>query len=119
MRNLEQFVLQISNLNKILHVFLNTYENKFYEMKFLFQLLNAEDCIHAVGQGAIAIECRQNDEQILDLIWPLAHFETTITCIAERALMRTLVSYIFIGYCFVGIISRIFRFSSLQLIHVF
>ena len=59
---------------------------------FLLQLLNADDCIHAVGQGAIAIECRENDEDILNLIWPLGHFETTITCIAERALMRTLVS---------------------------
>lgn len=54
------------------------------------QLLNAEDCIHAVSQGAIAIECRQDDEEILELVWGLNHHDTMLTCIAERALMRTL-----------------------------
>ena len=44
----------------------------------------------AAGQGALAIECRANDERILSLIQPL-HDESTAQCVlAERELCRLL-----------------------------
>ena len=49
-----------------------------------------KDWCYAVGQGAIAVECRSNDNDMLRLLWPIAHMETTYEVVAERSLMRTL-----------------------------
>ncbi|UYV62940.1 HMBS [Cordylochernes scorpioides] len=54
------------------------------------QVLNSEECLHAVGQGALAVECRAQDTKILSLLAPLCHQETLLSCLAERAFMRTL-----------------------------
>lgn len=49
--------------------------------------LNPERWIPAVSQGALAIECRQGDEEVLDLLAPL-HHEATARCVrAERAFL--------------------------------
>jgi porphobilinogen deaminase len=48
------------------------------------------DWWHAVGQGAIALECRENDEFIHNLLYPLVHFKTTYEIIAERSFMQYL-----------------------------
>jgi len=45
-------------------------------------------CLPAVGQGALAIECRENDEYIIDILKKASHTETTICCTAERAFMK-------------------------------
>lgn len=45
---------------------------------------------YAVGQGAIAVECRSNDEVVLDILRPIMDLDTTYTVIAERSLMRKL-----------------------------
>lgn len=47
-------------------------------------------CLHAVGQGAIAIETRLGDERTLELLRTLDHAPTSLACLAERSLMRTL-----------------------------
>jgi len=47
-------------------------------------------CMHAVGQGALAVECREGDTESLSLLAPLHHRETVVQVVAERALMRTL-----------------------------
>lgn len=39
----------------------------------------------AVGQGALGLECRENDQELLALIQPLQHQETSICVRAERA----------------------------------
>lgn len=39
----------------------------------------------AVGQGALGLECRENDHELLALIQPLQHQETSICVRAERA----------------------------------
>ncbi|WEV48753.1 hydroxymethylbilane synthase [Acinetobacter sp. ESL0695] len=39
----------------------------------------------AVGQGALGLECRVNDQDVLALIEPLKHFETEVCVRAERA----------------------------------
>ncbi len=52
--------------------------------------LSVEQSLPAMGQGAVGIECRIDDEQTLQLIAPLAHKETTIRLTAERALNKRL-----------------------------
>ncbi|MFA5832194.1 MAG: hydroxymethylbilane synthase [Bacteroidota bacterium] len=44
----------------------------------------------AVGQGALGIEVRENDAEILKLISPLGHKETYQATLGERALLRHL-----------------------------
>ena len=46
--------------------------------------------MYAVGQGALAIECREDDDETLNLLAPLNDCNTMFTISAERALMRTL-----------------------------
>jgi hydroxymethylbilane synthase len=45
-----------------------------------------QDSLPAIGQGAIGIECRANDERINALIAPLHHPETAERVLAERAM---------------------------------
>lgn len=46
--------------------------------------------LHAVGQGALALEVRVGDAEIMELIKPLNDSESSLACLAERSLMRTL-----------------------------
>ncbi|KAJ6002181.1 hypothetical protein N7522_007408 [Penicillium canescens] len=46
--------------------------------------------LHAVGQGALGLEIRKGDSEILALVSNLADRWSTLACLAERALMRTL-----------------------------
>ncbi|KAF9907783.1 porphobilinogen deaminase [Lobosporangium transversale] len=46
--------------------------------------------LHAVGQGSIAIECRANDKEVLEIIKPLDHLPTRLRCEAERSVMKIL-----------------------------
>ncbi|MDC9715529.1 MAG: hydroxymethylbilane synthase, partial [Gammaproteobacteria bacterium] len=50
------------------------------------QQIPAEQSLPAVGQGAVGIEIRENDEEILDLINPLVDAEATHRISAERAM---------------------------------
>lgn len=52
--------------------------------------LDSELSLPAVGQGALGIECRANDDTILQLITPLADDITTACVMAERAFNRYL-----------------------------
>lgn len=52
--------------------------------------LTTEQSLPAMGQGAVGIECREDDELSHQLIAPLAHEETTIRLTAERALNKRL-----------------------------
>jgi len=47
--------------------------------------LSPELSLPAVGQGALGLECRTDDQAILDLISPLQHEQTSICVRAERA----------------------------------
>lgn len=47
------------------------------------------DCLPAVGQGALAIECRENDEFVRSLLGQLSHVETSVAVAAERGVMRS------------------------------
>jgi len=50
------------------------------------RLLEPEESLPAIGQGAIGIECRNGDSRVLDLIGALDHTPTHICVRAERAL---------------------------------
>lgn len=52
--------------------------------------LSVEDSLPAIGQGAIGIECRRDDEIIESLINPLNHTETNICVTAERTVSQAL-----------------------------
>ena len=54
------------------------------------QLLPAETSLPANGQGALGIECRPNDAELLALLAPLAHPATALCVRAERAMNRAL-----------------------------
>lgn len=52
--------------------------------------LDIDACLPAVGQGALAIECREGDDEVLKLLAPLNDDKARIRLIAERALNRHL-----------------------------
>ena len=52
--------------------------------------LDIDVCLPAVGQGALAIECREGDDEVLKLLAPLNDDKARIRLIAERALNRHL-----------------------------
>lgn len=54
------------------------------------QILPPEISLHAVGQGALGIECRADDSEILELLKALEHTPTAQRCYAERAFLRYL-----------------------------
>jgi hydroxymethylbilane synthase len=54
------------------------------------EILSPDVCMPAVGQGAIAVECRLKDTEAADLLAPLDDAETRTAIIAERALLSAL-----------------------------
>ncbi|OIQ47614.1 MAG: hydroxymethylbilane synthase [Gammaproteobacteria bacterium MedPE] len=52
--------------------------------------IEPEQSLPAVGQGAVGIECREDDERIKALLAPLEHLETRQRVLAERALNKRL-----------------------------
>ncbi len=56
----------------------------------IHQVIPAEISLHAVGQGALGIECRADDTEVLDLLKALEHSPTAYRCYAERAFLREL-----------------------------
>jgi hydroxymethylbilane synthase len=58
--------------------------------KFAAPLLSAPEWLPAVGQAALGIECRGDDETTLDLLKPLNHDETMRAVTAERGFLYSL-----------------------------
>ena len=56
----------------------------------IHELIDASISLHAVGQGALGIECRQGDADVLAQIKLLEHLPTARRCLAERAFLREL-----------------------------
>lgn len=52
--------------------------------------IDTQICLPAVGQGALAIECRADDADILALLKPLNHESSRLCVLAERAMNRRL-----------------------------
>jgi len=56
----------------------------------IHQILPPDISLHAVGQGALGIECRRGDDEILSILKVLEHEPTAQRCYAERAFLRSL-----------------------------
>jgi hydroxymethylbilane synthase len=56
----------------------------------IHQIIPNSISLHAVGQGALGIECRQGDQEILEIIQVLEDAPTRDRCYAERSFLRTL-----------------------------
>ncbi|MBE9199196.1 MULTISPECIES: hydroxymethylbilane synthase [unclassified Nodularia (in: cyanobacteria)] len=54
------------------------------------QILPKEISLHAVGQGALGIECRADDTEIITILKAIEHTETRDRCLAERSFLRIL-----------------------------
>ncbi|KAH9513897.1 hypothetical protein Btru_031691 [Bulinus truncatus] len=54
------------------------------------QVLKPEECMYAVSQGAMAVECRADDEATLQLLNRIHDHTSSIACVAERAYLRKL-----------------------------
>lgn len=52
--------------------------------------ISTDEMVPAVGQGAIAIETRADDDFVVEATRGLDHEETRLCCLAERAFLRTL-----------------------------
>jgi len=56
----------------------------------IHQLIPGEISLHAVGQGALGIECVEGKPEVLEAIKVLEHTPTSQRCLAERAFLREL-----------------------------
>ncbi len=54
------------------------------------QVLPKEISLHAVGQGALGIECRADDTDLISMLKAIEHPKTRDRCLAERAFLRDL-----------------------------
>ncbi|MBZ8178855.1 hydroxymethylbilane synthase [Oscillatoria salina] len=54
------------------------------------QVIPGEISLHAVGQGALGIECREGDTEILELLKAIEHPPTKARALAERSMLREL-----------------------------
>ncbi|TRY83963.1 hypothetical protein DNTS_006536 [Danionella cerebrum] len=65
-------------------------KKRFPQLEFENIILSPEDCMYAVGQGALAVEVRSEDKDILEMVSVLHHPDTVLRCIAERAFLKEL-----------------------------
>jgi len=56
----------------------------------IHQVIPKEISLHAVGQGALGIECLAENKQLISLLKELEHPQTRDRCLAERAFLRDL-----------------------------
>ncbi len=56
----------------------------------IHQLIPSGISLHAVGQGALGIECVEGKPEIIEVIKALEHEETSKRCLAERSFLREL-----------------------------
>lgn len=58
--------------------------------RYITEILDPEVIMPAVAQGAIAIEIRENDHEVMEILQNINHLPTWISVLAERAFLRTL-----------------------------
>ena len=54
------------------------------------QEFSIEEIIPSAGQGVIAVQCRNGDKDIKEILKKINHEETNTCCVAERELLKTL-----------------------------
>ena len=56
----------------------------------IHQIIPGDISLHAVGQGALGIECVESKPEVLEIIKVLEHTTTSRRCLAERSFLREL-----------------------------
>jgi hydroxymethylbilane synthase len=56
--------------------------------EYITEYLPEDQCIPAVGQGSLAIECREEDTELREMLQKLNDDETEVTVAAERAFLH-------------------------------
>lgn len=54
------------------------------------EYISVEDCVPAVGQGSLGVECREDDKELLEELQKLSDKETWDTVIAERTFLAAM-----------------------------
>lgn len=74
-----------------------------------FEVLDQEKFLYAPGQGALALECRADDEEMAQYLMKFDDYETRIRCEAEREFMKDLEGVIHIKGCKlpIGVFSQV------------
>ena len=54
------------------------------------EYISVEDCVPAVGQGALGVECREDDKELLNELQKLSDKETWDTVLAERTFLAAM-----------------------------
>jgi hydroxymethylbilane synthase len=54
------------------------------------ELIDPAQCLPAAGQGAVGVECRQDDHELIEILERLDHAQTRTHVVAERAVSRGL-----------------------------
>lgn len=67
--------------------------NRLHLTKYIKIHIDPDDLLPAMGQGAIAIECRTSDINTISLLSPLNHQETALRVTSERAVTTYLEGY--------------------------
>ncbi|GAB1601938.1 porphobilinogen deaminase-like [Argonauta hians] len=52
------------------------------------KVLEQDECLYAVSQGAIGVECRRDDTKMQQLLASINDEETVLQCVAERSLLK-------------------------------
>ncbi len=55
-----------------------------------YAYLNTNQCVPAIGQGAIAIECKSDDEETIAMLRSINDTDTETAIVAERSFMKTI-----------------------------
>ena len=58
--------------------------------KFISQEFAVDDIIPSVGQGVIAVQCRKNDNHMINILKKINHKETYIRATSEREVLKSL-----------------------------
>ncbi len=59
-----------------------------YPEEIITEYLDADICVPAVGQGALGLECRSDDEEVIALLQKINHEVTAETVTAERTFLH-------------------------------
>lgn len=80
-QKLDAIVLAVAGLKRL---------DWFEEPKYPYLILSSEQCIPAVGQGALAVECRSEDNEMYDFLTPIDDVLTHKLVTEERAFLAEL-----------------------------
>lgn len=58
------------------------------------EYLEPSKFLYAVGQGAIAVECRSGDDMVIGILEKLNHIPTILRVVCERSFLKTLGKWI-------------------------